>query len=131
MYMIWFYATGLAGAEKLKSMELSIKGFRFYNLVIIANVAIDLFFLFSDPDYFIYNKHSLNITLPKPVVVYLIGIAIILIIKILTAKMILSIENKRIVKFKDYYITLILLLIPYIGILFVHYRVKEEIAGFR
>jgi hypothetical protein len=131
MYMIWFYATGLKGNEKLKSKDLEIKEMQFFNVLILANIAIDLYFMFADTDYFVHNSGSLNITLPEPVGAYLIGLAIILYIKILTAKLILSIEKNRIVEFKDYYKTWILLLIPYIGILFVHYRVKEKIAGFK
>jgi hypothetical protein len=120
MYMVWFYATGLMGTKKLKSKDMEIKELQFFNVLILANLTIDLYFMFADTDYIVHNSGSLNITLPEPVGAYLIGLAIILYIKILTAKLILSIEKNRIAEFKDYYKTWILLLIPYIGILFVH-----------
>ena len=128
MYFIWFYAVGAKGIEMLKSKNLEIKGFQFFNFLLIANLVIDLFFSFCVTDYFVYRSGGLSITLPQPVSLLLIGVLLMVFIKILVAKLILSIEKNKVVELKDYYKTFILLLIPYIGILFVHYRVREQLA---
>jgi ABC-type Fe3+-siderophore transport system permease subunit len=126
-YMAWFYAVGFKGMEKLKANGFELIELQFFNFILIVNIAIDLYFVFTFNRSNGFNFGSIIVRIPEPESVYLIGLAITLYLKMLTSKLITSIEKNRITHIEDYYKTLLLLLIPYIGILFVHYRVREKL----
>jgi hypothetical protein len=127
MLLLWYYSIGKVCVDTLKTKDIEIKEVEVFNLLLLLYLPFDIYFSFYATDIEEYNMTWIHVTIPKPVGGYFFSLIMILYIIHFIAKLIKSSELGKLMDFKQYYKIFLLLLIPYIGLLFVHYRISDII----
>lgn len=131
LYLNWIVAIGIKGSKIVKSKGIKLNLIKPFYVVFVLSILFHLFFTFVHMGEWTLDSNDMDITIQRPVGLFFLYIFTIIYLKVIIARIIVAVEKNKIPNIEEYVKTLILLLIPYYGILFVHYRVKEKIGGYK
>lgn len=129
IFLIWIYAIGIYGQEKLKSLELPALNTKLFKInIILFPILLIVSFLLSPEQTAENTKAEFNIQtiLLIPISLYMFFAFFQTIV--FSCKTLAMIELKREVKFSDYLVNLILMLFFIIGVWILQPKITKLIA---
>ena len=134
-FLSWVYAIGHKTNEKLKNNNITLTIFKYFNfgfMAMIASGVIMYILLITQDEVNITEKSgnmNYHISYLKPLALSL-GVGLVLVISsifivLVAAKMLVSAEKNKEAKFGDYFTTLILFAISWLGVWWIQPRVQK------
>ncbi|MBL7699191.1 MAG: hypothetical protein JNK79_13585 [Chitinophagaceae bacterium] len=131
LFVVWMYAIGYYGEEKLRLMGLPAKNFELFRFnvyfIIILGVLMNILFFVWTPEEGMFDSFESWFIIPIMMILYFLYAMLHSLVFV--SKTISELERKQPASFGDFVVNLVLLVIFVIGVWFLVPKVKKYLVG--
>jgi len=128
-YLAWVYAVGNKANESLQKQNIKLEIFKYFNFgfILIIGSVLTMFFLSNGivTSSFMEEGITFHVSYTRPLIVALIFIASLLFTVLIAAKALVSAEQNKEAEFGDYFTTLLMFAVSWIGLWFIQPRAQK------
>lgn len=128
-FLAWLYAVGNKANERLQKQNITLEIFKYFNIgfIIIIGSVLAMFFLSNGyvSSSFTLANITYHLSYTKPLVVALLFLASLLFTIIVAAKILVSAEHNKEAAFEEYFTTILMFAISWIGLWFIQPRAQK------